>query len=173
MPRWARFGGTDDDDSPPTRFILDNNIDISMLKTLQGLGVSAVLLPMALRKAPDDAVLAEAKRKDRVLITHDRRFVNPHEVEPDQNPGIIVLPSDGRGNLDWNLILGFLQHAYVYRNGVDQTVSYVYPSGRVTIWNPNEYTGEMEPVFCRLTDHGVEVWLDDDDLWGSDPAYEN
>ena len=117
---------------------------------------SAVLVS---RWSTDNVVLEEAKRLDRVLITHDQRFVSPREIEREKNPGIIVIPSDGKGGLDWSLISAVLSHVHLSRNGIDQTVMYVYPSGRITLWNPNEHTGEMERIFCRLNDDGVvEVW---------------
>ena len=173
VPHWEPLA-TDDDHTPATRFILDNNIDAWILDRLQGLGVSVVLLPLSFRNAPDETVLAEAKRQDRVLITHDQRFVNPRDVEPEKNPGIIVIPSDGRGGFYWEIVSAVLSHAYLSRDGLDQTVMHVYPSGRITLWNPNQHTGIMERIFCRLSnDRVVEVWVDDDGEWASDPNYDD
>ena len=58
------------------------------------------------------------------------------------------------------------------RHSVDQTVFKVLPSGRFTIWNPDDETDEMKPIFGRITDNReLEVWLDDDGNWGSDPPH--
>jgi hypothetical protein len=172
MPHWSPLA-TDEDDEEPSRFIIDNDVDVWVRDQLQGKGLSAVSLPENLRDAADHVVLAEAKRMDRVLITHDQRFVDPRNISPDENPGIVIIPRDGQGRLDWGLISAVLAHIYLSRHGVDQTVVYVYSSGRITIWNPNEYTGKMEPVFCRLNrERDVEVWVDDDEEWASEPDYD-
>ncbi len=172
MPHWVPLVD-ERDEGPPSRFMLDNNVDAWILDKLQGLGVSAVPLPISLRTAADDVVLAEAKRQDRVFITHDRRFVNPREIEPETNPGIIIIPNDGRGGFYWNIVSAVLSHMYLSPHGVDQTVVRVYPSGRITIWNPKEQTGEMAPIYCRLNEGRiVEVWVDDQSEWASDPDYD-
>lgn len=172
MPRWVPLVD-ERDEGPPSRFILDNNVDAWILDKLQGLGVSAVLLPVGLRNAPDDVVLAEAKRQDRVFLTHDRRFVNPREIEPETNPGVVIIPSDGRGGFYWDIVSAVLSHMYLSPRGVDQTVVRVYPSGRITIWNPNEQTGRMEPIYCRLGEERiVEVWVNDQGEWASGPDYD-
>jgi hypothetical protein len=172
MPHWEPL--VDElDEGPPSRFMLDNNVDAWILDKLQGLGVSAVFLPVRLRNAADDVVLDEAKRQDRVLITHDHRFINPREIEPERNPGIIIIPSDGRGGFYWGIVSAVLSHMYLSPRGVDQTVVRVYPSGRITIWNPDEQTGEMKPIYCRLgEDRIVEVWVDDQGEWARDPIYD-
>jgi len=79
MTRWVPLA-TDDDGTPDTKFIVDNDVDIEFLHWVQGHGISVVQLPVNMRALPDEDVLAEAKRQDRVLFTHDRRFVNPQSV---------------------------------------------------------------------------------------------
>lgn len=127
MAHWEPLLTDEDDEEQPSRFMLDNNVDTWILKKLQGLGVSVVLLPTELRNAPDDAAFAEAKKQERVFVTHDHRFVNPREIDPEKNPGIIIIPSDGRGGFYWKIISAVLSHMYLSPRGVDQTVVRVYP----------------------------------------------
>jgi len=148
---WAPLAtDADEDHSGPTGFLLDNDVDVELLRFIQGAGASAVQLSPAMRTSSDEDVLAEAKRQDRVLITHDRRFVDPQSVEREKNSGVIIIPRDKQGRLDWPLISAILAHIVLSRFVVDQTVWRVFPSWRFTIWNPNEYTDEMEPIFCRV-----------------------
>lgn len=172
MSRWTPLAVDGDDDTEPARFILDNDVDAELLHTMQGSGASVVPLPIPFRSRSDEQVLAEAKRQGRMLITHDRRFVDPRTIDPACNPGVIILPRGHDGSLDWPLVMSVLAHAVQSPYGIDQTVVQVFPSGRITIWNPDEHTGEMKPIFCRVTDMGVvEVWLDDDGFWADDPQY--
>lgn len=173
MSHWAPLAtDLDDDKIGPSRFLLDNDVDVALLRLIQGTGASAVQLAGRFKSLDDDSVLAEAKRQDRVLITHDKRFVDPRSVDPTKNPGIVILPRDAKGRLDLPLVTAVLSHIILSRYSVDCTVVRVYPSGIVTIWNPNEYTEQMEPIHCRVSEHlEVEVWLDEDGDWASSPKY--
>jgi hypothetical protein len=136
MPHWGLLANDEDggESTQPTRFIRDNDIDQELLRFMQGHGASIIRIPPRLRSAPDEEVLAEAKRQNRVLISHDQRFVNPHLVNRAENPGIIILPRDGRGRFDWSLVSAILAHIYVSSYRISETVFRVYPSWRFTIW---------------------------------------
>lgn len=73
----------------------------------------------------------------------------------------------------WSLASAVLAHVLISRNGTDQTVVRIYPSWRIMIWSPDEYTGEMAPIYCRLSeDRVVEVWLEDDGEFAREPPPE-
>lgn len=170
MASWQPLA-PDDEGSEDTRFILDNDVDVEILHWLQGARVSVVQLQPKFRSLPDEDVLAEAKRQDRVLITHDQRFVDPHTVETEKNPGILIIPRDGRGNIDFGLVGVVLAYVVNARDVIDQTVLRLYPSRRFTLWSPDENTGEMVPVYCRVSDDDtVQVLVDDDGYWATDPT---
>ena len=173
MATWMPIGlGEDDREGLPTRFLIDNDVYTWLLRQMQGVGVSIVQLEPRLRKCSDDVVLAEAKRQDRVLITHDRRFVSPRQIDRDANPGIVVIPRGDAGRLDWSLISAVLANVVLYRELYDQTVLQLYPSGRFTLWNPNEHTDRMEPIFGRVSEEReLQAWVDDDYEPAPNPEY--
>src|ERR1035438_2111606 len=86
-----------------TRFLLDKNVDADvMLRFLDGRGLSAQPLPSWLYNRPDDQVLGEAWKQDRVLLTHDVGFLDMKLYPPEANPGVLVMPG-GSGNIERHL----------------------------------------------------------------------
>ncbi len=155
--------------------MLDNDVDLAtMLPWLQGrLGLSVVTLPEHLRSRSDDEVLAEAKRQDRILITHDRRFLQKQRFTPAENPGVIIIPggdsTDHRGLVGTVLIhVSELRFAYI------ETVLELAGSGRATLWNHNPTTDQIDRISMRVRwdpIHPVELWYDKDaDEFGQAPT---
>lgn len=79
-----------------TKFLLDNNVDSNLLSFLDGVGIAAHLLPLAVVDRPDDEVLAEAWRQDRILLTHDTDFLDTTLHPPETCPGVVVMPGIGK-----------------------------------------------------------------------------
>ncbi len=155
-------------------FILDNDVDLAiMMPWLQGrLGLSVVTLPQRLRRAPDAQVLAEAKRQDRILVTHDRRFLDKKNFRPEDNPGVIIIPG-GHGDDDLGLIGSALIFASDLRYAFSETVLDLIAGDRGTIWNHSPDNGEIEPISVRVrmdAEHPIEMWWDEEkNGWGQAP----
>ena len=102
----------------------------------------------------------------------DKTFVSPRQIDRDANPGIVVIPRGDAGRLDWSLISAVLANVVLYRELYDQTVLQLYPSGRFTLWNPNEHTDRMEPIFGRVSEEReLQAWVDDDYEPAPNPEY--
>jgi predicted nuclease of predicted toxin-antitoxin system len=158
-------------------FILDNDVDRQVVMgMLQGrLGLSVVELPHRLRDQADEAVLAEAKRSGRVLVTHDRGFLQRSRFKPSENPGVVVFPG-GEGNAYEHR--GLLGTVLIFVSGLGylfaETVVDVTAEGRITIWNPDPENGTVAPLSMRVrwdVNYPMEIWRNDDEEdWGVAPS---
>lgn len=148
-----------------TRFLLDNNVDLEvMLRFLDGEGISADELPTRLTNRPDDEVLAEAWRQDRILLTHDPDFLNERLHPPEKNPGVVVMPG-GSGNLERHLrTIGLmLKLMKPYRGLWLQTYVHIKDGGVVVIKGVNATSGErIDPWFLTFDDDDKPLmWVSD------------
>jgi|SRR5262245_20221570 len=80
-----------------TTFLADESVDpaISGFLRRKGWNVKTVS-DIGLCGQDDEAVLAAAYRDDRVLLTHDRDFLDDRKFPPHRNPGVAVLPEGGQ-----------------------------------------------------------------------------
>jgi|SRR2546425_3015000 len=75
------------------RFLVDESLGHAVAEVLREDGWNAVYATdVGLGGRSDEDVLAHAWRENRVLITHDRDFLDDRRFPPHRNPGIIVLP---------------------------------------------------------------------------------
>lgn len=145
-----------------TKFLLDNNVDSNLLSFLDGVGIAAHLLPLAVVDRPDDEVLAEAWRQDRILLTHDTDFLDTTLHPPETCPGVVVMPG-GSGNTERHYpTIGFmLKLMKPYRKLWLQTYVHIQDSRMIVIKGINAtYGTEIEPWFLRFDDDGKPFrWL--------------
>ncbi len=177
MP-WIPFnadGAVFDESRGDVGFLLDNDVDLTViLPFLQGnLGLSVVPLPVALRARDDEDVLAEAKRQGRILVTHDRDFLDTRRFPPAGNPGVVIVPG-GEGNaFAYRGLIGtVLVHVSELRHLYAETVLDLASEGRVTLWNYDRETDAVEPISMRVrwdAEYPVEIWFDDNGDWGFAP----
>lgn len=125
-----------------TRFLLDQNVSAAVRRYLDGQGISATPLPLKLANRPDDEVLAEAWRLDRVLITHDEDFLDVRRHPYETNPGIVVVPG-GSGNVGahLNTIGNLLKLMQPWRGLWLQTYIHVLDNGIAVIKGVNATHG--------------------------------
>jgi predicted nuclease of predicted toxin-antitoxin system len=146
------------------RFLLDNNVDADILAYLDGIGIGAHMLPYALVDRPDDEVLAEAWRQDRVLLTHDTDFLDTTLHPPESCPGVVVMPG-GSGNAEryYPTIGAMLKLIKPYRALWRQTYVHIQDSRMIVIKGVNATHGiEIEPWALRFDDRGNPFqWLRD------------
>lgn len=75
------------------RFLLDENVDSEAAAFLRQKGYNVRRSAEAgLAGHPDENVLALAFREDRMLLTHDRDYLNDKRFPPHRNPGVVILP---------------------------------------------------------------------------------
>lgn len=81
------------------RFVIDESLGVGVAMALRDYGWNAVYVEeIGLAGHSDEDVFAFAWKEDRVLLTHDRDFLDDRRFPFHRNPGLIVLPgADGSG----------------------------------------------------------------------------
>ena len=75
------------------RFLVDESLGDGVARVLRDLGWNTVFGPnVGLARHSDEDVFAYAWRKHRVLLTHDRDFLDDRRFPSHRNPGVVVLP---------------------------------------------------------------------------------
>ena len=148
-----------------TKFLVDENLGEGTAQALRGVwNANVEYAPHIGLEAKDDAaVFAYAWRKKRVLLTHDRGFLNDSRFPENRNPGVVVLPG-GSGEMErfWDALHHTMQ--LVGRNpeewrGAKVTIG---ANGEVAIKQRNTGTGVMETRRYMFTQSGPPlIWEDD------------
>jgi predicted nuclease of predicted toxin-antitoxin system len=142
----------DEPDVDALRFLLDNNVSAWVVRAMQRAGERPVQLPSDLWSADARAVLAEAQRQRRILITHEP-FIVARRSRCEARPGIVVLPRHRAGRLDWPIIAAIV--AEVARRSIEQSVFCIRPNGTFTVWSPSAYTSGMDAAHGRIAGDGI------------------
>lgn len=163
----------DADDEDDVCFVLNNDVDhVQVLRPLQGHGFRVIALPENLRQRPDEEVRAWVRDRGCMLITHDQDDAYKKSFDPATNPGVIIIPKDARGRVDFPLVGAVFNNIRSAVDAYRETVIEVSPGGRITIWNPDLDTGNIYPASMRLAeDNSLEVWEDDQGNYAVAPDY--
>ena len=151
-----------EDVAGPARFLLDEDTDMqTLLRYFDGQGISANPLPSSLLGKSDEDVREEAWRQDRILLTHDRGFLDLKRHPPESNPGVVVMPG-GSGDVDSHLqVIGLVLHMMrPYRPLWRQAYVDIRPSGITHISGVNATTGlVIEPWMLRFNGSTPEMFV--------------
>jgi predicted nuclease of predicted toxin-antitoxin system len=148
-----------------TRFLVDEDVDPAVVNVLAESGYKAEhVSEVGLAGHPDENVLAYAKKKDRVLLTHDPDFLDDRKHPPQHNPGIVVLPG-AQGNR--RSLLDALDH--VVRIIGDQRD--LWRTTKISIagdgtWSVRTFERDIGQVVknrYRVGKGHAEVWVEEDD----------
>jgi len=83
----------DNEATEKAKFLVDESVGVDVVQLLQRSDWNArYVAEGGLSGRSDEDVLAFAQRDDRVLITHDRGYLNDRRFPEHRNPGIVVLP---------------------------------------------------------------------------------
>jgi predicted nuclease of predicted toxin-antitoxin system len=84
-----------------TKFVVDENLGLGTAQALRDAwGANVEFGPeVGLEGKDDTAVFAYAWRKKRVLLTHDRGFLDDSRFPESRNPGVVILPG-GSGEME-------------------------------------------------------------------------
>lgn len=111
----------------------------------------------------DEDVMAFAWRDDRILLTHDRDFLDDRRFPPYRNPGVVILPgADGKEADLISALAGLLAIVGPFREGYRHS-KVVISSDRIwTFIKRNNETGAMEKTRLRIRKNGpTEIWVDE------------
>jgi predicted nuclease of predicted toxin-antitoxin system len=93
MPNEAEVSAFVREVGKKARFLVDESVGVGVSDLLRSSGWNVKYVAEAgLTGQGDEDVLAFALRDDRVLLTHDRDFLNNRRFPEHRNPGLVVLP---------------------------------------------------------------------------------
>ena len=150
-------------DRKKARFLVDENMYGAVLKFLKQAGFNAVgISNVGLSGHADEDILAFAKRDDRVVLTHDRDFLDDRRFPLSQNPGIVVLPG-AHGNSD--ALLSAIRHVIrtvgVSRGLWTATRVVVSQDGVWSVYTFEKSSGQIVSNRYRFTPRGMEYWTEE------------
>jgi len=136
-----------------TRFLVDENVHTEVVRYLRAHGWNVKSVDdVALRGHSDEDVLAFAHREDRILLTHDRDFLNDRQYPPNRNPGVVIL-TGGKGN-DERLVTGLMDLLVTlapYREILPNCKAVFHEDRTVAITLKDFHSGKLETMLFRLS----------------------
>jgi predicted nuclease of predicted toxin-antitoxin system len=172
MP-WLKLGRPDDgeikaivrENRGKPSFLVDESLGSEVTDLLRKSGWNATdVFEIGINGQPDENVFAAAKSRDRILLTHDRDFLNNHRFSPRLNPGLVVLPG---GNGDRRALVNALDELLAI---IGETRE-LWRATKIEISSQNEWTvltfnrddGKVHKNRFRFAKRGGgEYWSDDD-----------
>jgi predicted nuclease of predicted toxin-antitoxin system len=146
------------------RFLVDESLGIGVTQYLRGAGWNVKdVSEIGLAHHDDDDPFAFAWKDDRILLTHDRRFLNDQDFPPHRNPGVVVLPggSGDEGALV-NALESMLRLVGQFRELYRRAKVDISGDGTVTIIDRKHETGAMTRTRYRFTRSGPAlIWEDE------------
>jgi predicted nuclease of predicted toxin-antitoxin system len=160
---WHRLPNSDEIDPDfkrRCRFLVDESLGREMAIYLRTRGYNTKFAAdVGLSGRADEEVLAYAWRDHRMLLTHDRDFLDDTRFPEHRNPGIVILPGGAGDNQA--MTVGVFTALRVFGFGPSiwaKTKASVSSTGEVTIRCRDFNTGKIESRRYRLTRSGVEQW---------------
>lgn len=143
-------------------FLVDHNVDEETATYLRGEGWNVVTATEAgVSTHADEDIFAFALREDRILLTHDKDFLDDRRFPPHRNPGVVILPGASGNTRD--LVCGLLQTAWLvapYRERWRHSKLIFNADWSLQI-RQRDKSGTMVTRRYRFTRHGpAEVWSD-------------
>lgn len=146
-----------------SRFLVDESLGPEAANVIREQGWNVKYVEeVGLKGRADEDLFAFAWKEDRILLTHDRDFLDDRAFPPHRNPGLVVLPG-GDGN-EHALITGLLFVLSVvapFREGYRNTKVLIDADGAWTMIMRNRETGAMQRTRMRTRKNGpIEEWVD-------------
>jgi predicted nuclease of predicted toxin-antitoxin system len=144
------------------RFLVDHNVHAETVPFLREDGWNAVTVDeVGLASHSDEDVLAYAQRDDRILITHDRDFLDDRRFPPHRNPGLVVVPVGAGEQVTLVRALMVLKTLIApYRELYRQAKIVINADASVSITSRRHDTGAMHTTRYRSGANGSwQEWL--------------
>jgi predicted nuclease of predicted toxin-antitoxin system len=136
------------------RFLVDESLDPEIALVVEELGWKAESVTTAgLAGRSDEDIFGYAWRKQYLLLTSDKDFLDDRRLPPHRNPGVIILPHAPMDSDSLAIALGQALYTIaplgrLYR----QSKIVINADGEFSITSRNSKTGAMEKVRLR-SDH--------------------
>jgi predicted nuclease of predicted toxin-antitoxin system len=144
------------------RFFVDESLGGEAANWLRVRGYNAVFAgDVGLLGHSDEDVFSYAWRDGRMLLTHDRDFLDDKRFPEHRNPGVVVLPgADGNNEA---MTVGMLTAVSVFGRWPEtwqKTKSTISPTGEMVIRRRAFDTGKVLSTRYRLNRGRAEIWED-------------
>jgi predicted nuclease of predicted toxin-antitoxin system len=145
-------------------FLVDESLGVEVARFIREVGWKAVYVSqVGLAGHSDEDVFAYAFKRDYVLLTHDRDFLDDRRFPPHRNPGVIILPgAEGNESELTEALAQVLTFVGRLRGVVSEAKVVVNKDQSWSIKTRNLDTGAMETHRYKFFEpHGVAlVWKD-------------
>jgi predicted nuclease of predicted toxin-antitoxin system len=145
------------------KFLVDESLGEAVARVISDVGYNVRFGPdVGLAGRSDEEVFAYAWKKGRVLLTHDRDFLDDRRFPFHRNPGVIVLPG-GHGT-HHNLIGALREVLHLFGNYCN-----LFPNAKIEVSNENAWSvrhfvkkdGAIYKLRLNFGDReNVKVWDD-------------
>ena len=146
------------------RFLVDEALGIEVARFLRDESFNVKYVgEVGLEHRDDTEVFAFARRDDRLLLTHDKDFLNDRRFPPQGSPGVVVL-AGGDGDqqamaTSLVMLLTIVAPLPEFYRGTKVTIT---EAGEVRIRRRNDATGRAEEKRYRVQRNGpVLIWVNE------------
>ena len=143
------------------RFLVDESLGSEAAKVIRELGWNVKYVnEVALVGHSDEDVFAFAWSDDRILLTHDRDFLDDRSFPTHRNPGVVVLPGGDGDEAALIKALSFVLSVVApFRESYQGTKIAIDSEGAWTLVRRNQETGAMQKTRMRSRKNGpIEEW---------------
>ena len=151
------------------RFLIDESAGEGLARALRDVGWNAIFVSeVGLVSHADEEVFALAWREDRVILTHDRDFLDDRRFPYHRNPGIVVLPgASGQGTGMIEAVRDVLSIIGRFRDAYRGEKIEISEDQTWTVKGFDKQLGRHYKNRFRFGKHGV-VWHWDDEIKAED-----
>lgn len=146
------------------RFLVDENlgVDVATLTKEWGWNVKYIN-DVGLIGQPDEKVFAYARKQNRIILTHDKDFLDDQKYPLKISPGVVVLPGASGNNIALIRALSIISAFRHLGDFFEHTQVQVNDDGVFTVRNYNKNKGRIEKKTYRFTKNGPPEELEDSD----------
>jgi predicted nuclease of predicted toxin-antitoxin system len=145
------------------KFLVDENLGAEVTRVLREDGWNVTdVFELNIAGQPDENVFAVARKRDRILLTHDEDFLDDQRFPPKLNPGLVVLPgAEGNARALLSAIYRVLSIVGHLRELWRSTKIVITTDGMWTVMTFDQSTGRIIKSRYRFPRNRMEVWEDE------------
>jgi predicted nuclease of predicted toxin-antitoxin system len=145
-----------------SRFLVDESLGTGVAEVLRYLRYNTKFGPdVGLKGKADPTVYAYAWREKRILLTHDKDYLNDREYPFNRNPGVIVLPGEEGEQVPLRMAIRSMLNIFGTHGRIFPNAKIVIDSNNVWyIKNYRKADGYVEHAKLMFTKGNVFRWED-------------
>lgn len=146
-----------------SKFLVDESLGAGVTELLRDDGWNVTdVFELNMAGQPDENIFAEARRQDRILLTHDDDLLDDGRFLPKLNPGIIVLPgAEGNEHALLSAIYRMLAIVGHLRALWRSTKIVIAADGTWSVRMFIQSEGRVTTTRYRFSKNRMEIWEDE------------